>query len=115
MEIIMSFRTASLAAAALLTFTVSAAQADMATPVTTDVAYGDLNLAHAEDAKILAGRLQVAAQQVCLSANPGLAGKSDLQQCVDIAINMAMARIVSRLDQSVRVNLASVSQPIATP
>src|SRR5579872_6620293 len=101
METTMLFRT--ITAAALFTLSIAAAQAD----TTANVTFGDLNLTHPEDAKVLASRLQAAAKQVCLTANPELDGKPEMQQCMDIAISLALAQIQSRIDESVRANLVS--------
>jgi len=105
METTMLARPALFLAAAL--FATTAARAETLTPVSTDVAYGDLNLSHADDAKVLATRLAAAAREVCLTANPDLAGKPEMKECTDTAINLAMAQLVNRLDQSVRMHLAS--------
>ena len=110
METTMLFRTA-LITAALLTFGIATAEADASAEVT----FGDLNLAHPDDAKVLAGRLQAAAQQVCLSANPELEGKPEMQQCTDAAISMAIARIQSRMEDSVRAKLFTVRGQMTNP
>src|ERR1700743_2194476 len=109
METHMSVRTALITAAALFTLNIAAAEA----ATTANVTFGDLNLSHPEDAKVLAGRLQTAAKQVCLSANPDLDGKPEMQQCMDTAITLALAQIQSRMEQSVRANLVSDSEPLA--
>lgn len=110
METTMLFRTALITAATLLTLNIATAQA-----ATTNVTFGDLNLAHPEDAKVLAGRLQAAAKQVCLTANPDLDGKPEMQQCMNTAISLALAHIQNRIDESVRANLVSDSEPLANP
>ena len=111
METSMSFRTALITAASLFTLSIATAQA----ATTANVTFGDLNLSRPEDAKILAGRLQAAAKQVCLSANPDLDGKPEMQQCTDIAISMALASIQNQMMQSVRANLVSENEPLANP
>jgi UrcA family protein len=110
METHMSFRTL-LTAAAFVAFAATAAQAN----TTANVVFGDLNLSHPEDAKILAGRLQAAAQQVCIKANPDIQGKAEMQQCVDAAIGMALAQIQNRMADSVRANLISDTETPANP
>src|SRR6185437_8321975 len=57
------FRT--ITAAALLALTITAAQAASLT-----VRYGDLNLSNADDARILASRVQTAAEAACADWKP---------------------------------------------
>lgn len=57
------FRT--ITAAALLVLTITAAQAASLT-----VRYGDLNLSNADDARILASRVQTAAEAACADWKP---------------------------------------------
>lgn len=109
----MLFRT--LTTAALLALGLTAAHAEDSDVVSTTVAYGDLNLSQPADAKILAGRLQVAAKSVCLKANPEIAAKSSLEVCTDTAITVAMWQIEASLDQKVRSNLGSVRISMEAP
>jgi UrcA family protein len=110
------FRT--LATAALLTLAVTAAQAE--TPVSVGVAYGDLNLTSPQDAAILADRLQVAAQEVCLNANETKAPirKVLVRRCIDMAVSHATAQIASNVEaapnKAVRANMISVRQKVAS-
>lgn len=98
--------------AAILIFTANAAFAD--SQASLNVPFGDLNLSQAKDARILADRLQTAAEQVCLKANPDLTdrriGQLALQQCVQSAINIAMDQIESNPGRKVRANLISARQ-----
>ena len=104
----MLVRPASVLAAALVSLSLAApARAETLSQISANVAYGDLNLVHSDDAKVLAARLAAAAKEVCLTANPDLAGKPEMKECTDAAINMAMAQLVNRLDQSVRMHLTS--------
>ena len=103
----------SFAAAALFILSVTAARADSAS---VNVAYGDLNLARAADARILAQRLDGAARLACRDANAGERGfgaRREMQQCVDAAIATAMSRIEADFDRAVRVYLvnARADQP----
>jgi UrcA family protein len=97
----------------LLACAATAAQADTLS-ASTDVAYGDLNIAQASDARVLANRLHAAATAVCVKANEGAAnsreGEVAVQHCVDMAISSAIATIQSRMERSVRMNLASYTQ-----
>ena len=109
-------------AAALLAFTVTTAattaRAETWPEASVPVAYGDLNLAKPADAKILADRLQAAANQACLNANRDLTSdahiapaiRAQMQACVKDAINVAMSRIERSLTQNVRANLISDRQ-----
>ena len=105
-------------AAALLAFTITAAQADDRPQASVPVAYGDLNLAKPADAKILADRLQAAATLACLNANRDLTNdahiapaiRKEMQACIKEAINVAMLRIERSLTQNVRANLVSDRQ-----
>lgn len=102
----------SLAAASLFILGINTAHADDAT--STTVSYGDLNLSQSADAKVLAGRLQDAAKQVCIAANPDL-HESELQSCVDSAIRMAMSQIEDHFDDQVRARLVNVREQLAAP
>jgi UrcA family protein len=97
------------ATAALLALSVTAAQAGDAPP-SVNVAFGDLNLSHPADAKILAGRLQAAAIHVCHDATDGLYGVAAdhvMRECVRDAIDVALAHIASSQTNAVRANLVS--------
>ncbi|MDB5736211.1 MAG: hypothetical protein JWP16_1715 [Alphaproteobacteria bacterium] len=113
------FRT--LATAAILTLTplaVTAAQAE--TPTSMSVAYGDLNLSNPQEAAVLADRLQIAARDVCLSANETKAPirKILVRRCIDIAVSRATAQIADEVEsapnKAVRANLVSVRQKVAS-
>jgi UrcA family protein len=110
------FRT--LATAAILAFAVTAAQAG--TPVSVGVAYGDLNLTSPQDAAILADRLQVAAQEVCINANETKAPirKVLVRRCIDMAVSRATSQIADEVESApnkmVRANLVSVRQKVAS-
>jgi UrcA family protein len=105
-------------AAALLALTVTTTAQAGSWSDSMLVAYGDLNLSKSADAKVLADRLQTAATQVCLNANDdirlssryGRATNSELQGCVDTAINIAMLRIEKNLTAHVRANLINSKQ-----
>ncbi len=103
-----------IAATALLTCIATAAGADdIQTSIT--VSFSDLNLSHPADAKILAGRLQAAAQLVCRTAADGQVGVTAIhvmRDCVNDAINVALARIASAQTKAVKVYLADArSEP----
>ena len=98
---------------ALLMTSAHAARAESQASV--DVPFGDLNLSRAQDARVLAHRLQTAAEHVCLTANDAdLAtsriGQQAMQECVDSAIRVAMERIESNLAGKVRANLVSARE-----
>ena len=98
--------------AALLALSITAAQANDIQPSVT-VAFGDLNLSHPADAKILAGRLEAAAVQVCHAAGSGLVGAAafkEMHACTDTAISMALNRIQAAIGQAVRAHLVSDRQ-----
>jgi UrcA family protein len=105
------FRTFTVTA--LLALTITAAHAADKTEASVDVPFGDLNLTHPQDAKILAGRLRTAARQVCLPAVAGGGSfeapvmRQEMQACMMTAFNVAMARIESKLDNAVRVHLVA--------
>jgi UrcA family protein len=111
MEITMLFR--SLAPAALLALSMTAAHADDYN--SAKVTIGDLNPLNPSDAKILADRLQDAAKTVCVKANPEIDSASAMQDCIDTAISTAMMKIESRLDQNVRAELIDVHTSAETP
>jgi len=106
------FRIVTLTAA-ILTITGIAALAHGQASV--DVPFGDLNLSQAQDARILAARLQSAATQVCQKTNAAnLAAdrisQLAMEQCIDAAINLAMQRVESNLVNKVRANLVGARQ-----
>lgn len=109
----------ALATAALLAITVTAAQAESATPESV-VTYGDLNLSKPQDAAILADRLQVAAKEVCLAANDTKAPirKILVRRCVDMAVTRATAQIRDEIETSqsrtLQASLVSVRQMVAS-
>jgi len=90
---------------ALLTLSATAVYADDAS---TLVSYADLDLSKPADAKTLAARLQDAATAVCLKANPENLNPVALENCVNVSVRMAMARIESDLDEGVRYKLSNV-------
>ena len=90
---------------AVLALSVTAAQAEDAS---TMVSYADLDLSKPVDARTLAARLQDAATAVCLKANPDNLGATALENCVDLSVRLAMARIESDMDQAVRYKLSNV-------
>lgn len=96
---------------ALAAFLACAATAAQAETMSTQVAYGDLNITNPADAKVLAVRLHAAATEVCLTANGGAPAshyaEAVVQQCVDRAIGGAIASIQHNMELSVRLNLAS--------
>jgi UrcA family protein len=113
------------AAAALLALiitpiqAVTSAQADAWSDASVPVVYGDLNLAKPADAKILADRLQAAANRACIGANRGLTGsehipldavKTEMRACINEAIDVAMLRIEKNVTRNVRANLISDKQ-----
>ena len=96
-----------LAIAALIACAATAAQAD--TFASTQVPYGDLNIASPSDGKILASRLHAAATEVCQAANSAPSSRyvqQMMQLCVDRAVSAAITDIQSNMVRSVRVNLA---------
>jgi UrcA family protein len=98
-----------LSIAALFVFTATAASAGDAPP-STIVNFSDLNLSHPADAKVLAGRLEAAAKQVCReegSGQIGVAAVKEMRACTDAAFNVALAHIQSAVGQAVRAQLAS--------
>lgn len=96
-------------AALLLPLTLATAQADMAVSTQT-VSYGDLNPFEPSDAKVLASRLEAAAQAVCEKANVSIPASpkkaAAMQQCVDSAITAALGQIGSHVTRTVEANLA---------
>jgi UrcA family protein len=104
-------------ATALFALIATAADAGDASPPSTIVRFSDLNLSHPADAKILAGRLEVAAKQVCReegSGQTGVAAMKEMRACTDAAIGMALARIQSAVGQAVRAQLAGDRQTLAS-
>ena len=102
------------AATTILALAATAAQADSAAQRAITVPYGDLNLSHAEDARTLAGRLEAAAQMVCIDGDADTAlgqiaraTALDRQACIRSAIDAAMARIEGNMDKAVRANFVS--------
>ena len=91
--------------ALLFTLGVSAAYAE---EPSTQVSYADLDLSKPADAKTLAARLQDAAAAVCLKANPENVRAPALENCVTMAVHMAMARIQSDMDEAVEYKLSNV-------
>jgi UrcA family protein len=112
------FRT--FAAAAILAFAATAAQAETLTQDSVAVPYGDLNLTTARDAEILADRLQVAATSVCTNTTASRASirKVQMRQCVDLAVTRATSQIWDQIESSqnkaVRANLVNVRQKVAS-
>jgi UrcA family protein len=105
-----------LATATILAFTANAALAD--SQVSVDVPFGDLNLSQSRDAKVLAERLEDAAKAVCIKANSDhLAALTPgaLQNCVDEAVNIAVDRVQSNLENKLRANLVRARQLEAAP
>src|SRR5882757_1550515 len=95
----------TLIAAALLTLNIASAHADDAS---TQVAYSDLDLSQPTDAKTLAARLQDAATSVCLKANPENISPVALENCINVSVHIAMSRIQSDMDSTVRDKLGNV-------
>jgi UrcA family protein len=108
----------ALTAAALLSLTVAkAAQADdLDTKYSVQVAYGDLNLSNPGNAAILASRIRSAATTVCDRADTTLPhmAKSEMQLCIDTAIEGAMSKLATNLSQAVDANLVEVRQQVAS-
>ncbi|HEX4636745.1 MAG TPA: UrcA family protein [Rhizomicrobium sp.] len=99
-------------ATALLTLGIAGARAD---DVTTRVSYSDLDLSRPADAKVLAARLQDAATAVCLKANPENVVKAALENCINISVHMAMSRMESDMDATVRDRLSNVRTAMREP
>jgi UrcA family protein len=100
----MLFRFAT--ATIILALTANAALAD--SQVSVDVPFGDLNLSHAQDSKILAERLETAGREVCAKAHSEVpATPRQMQDCVDAAVNIAVDRIQSSLENKLRVSLVN--------
>lgn len=100
-----------LALIALLPLSLATAQAADLTVSTQAVAYGDLNPLQPGDAKVLAVRLETAAQAVCEKANADTAAAptkkaAAMQQCMDVAIAAALGQIGTRVTRTVEANLA---------
>ena len=114
----------TLSTAALFTLAAAAAQAAPMTPAvevaSINVAYGDLNLSQPQDAAILAERLQTAAVEVCLKTNDATSSirKILMRRCVDQAVGKATSHIWSEIEsspnRSIRANLMSVRQQVAS-
>lgn len=90
---------------AFLSVGLTAAHAEEAT---TQVSYADLDLSKPSDAKTLAARLQDAATSVCLKANPENLRAAALENCVDMSVRMAMARIATDMENVVHAKLSNV-------
>jgi UrcA family protein len=90
---------------AFLTLSIAAAHAEDAS---TLVSYADLDLSKPTDAKTLAARLQDAATSVCLKANPANLQAAALENCVNLSVRLAMARIQSDMDDAVQAKLSNV-------
>ena len=93
----------------ILALAATASQAGSLNQRSVEVVYGDLNPLHAQDAKILAARLETAAKAVCVDEDPMLAisgyeAEKSRQECIKSAIDVAMARIKGKLDRTVRAN-----------
>ena len=96
----------TLTVTALLTLSITAAHAKDVS--TTLVSYADLDLSKPADARTLAARLQDAATAVCLKANPENLSSVALENCVDMSVHLAMARIESDMDEAVQDKLSNV-------
>lgn len=104
------------ATATFLILSLTAARADDAQPSVT-VAFGDLNLTHPADAKILALRLEAAAVQVCRDAGVGLIGApaiKEMRACTSTAANTALSRIQAAIGQAVRLHLVNDREKLAS-
>lgn len=114
----------TLSTAVLLSLTITAAHAVPMTPTvevaSINVTYGDLNLTKAQDAAILAERLQAAAHEVCLKTNDASSSirKILMRRCVDQAVGKATSYIWAEIESSpnraIRANLISVRQQVAS-
>lgn len=98
--------------AAVLVLGIASAHAEEAS---TQVPYGDLDLSQPADAKVLASRLQDAAKSVCLQSNPDIVRQKLLQNCIDMSVSIAMARVEDGLDQAVHAKLSNVRMAMETP
>jgi UrcA family protein len=89
--------------AAVLALTVATAQAG---DVTT-VHFGDLNLANASDAQILAGRVNTAAESACGSQfpvrDPSLFYKSMYEYCVLRVSQATSAKVLAMMGQARKI------------
>jgi UrcA family protein len=105
----------ALTCAAFLTLATAAQADDFDTKYSVQVAYGDLNLSSPASAAILASRLRTAATTVCERADTTLPhmAKSEMQLCINTAIEVAMSKLATNLDQSVQANLVQVRQQVA--
>lgn len=102
--------------AAVFALIATAANAGDAPP-STIVNFSDLNLSHPADAKVLAGRLEAAAKQVCReegSGQVGVAAMKEMRACTDAATSMALAHIQAAIGQAVRAQLVSDRQTLAS-
>ena len=95
----------------LLALATTIAQAGMLERHSVEVVYGDLNPLHPQDAKILAARLEAAAESVCAGdyqalAAMGLSAEKERQKCIKSAIDVAMTQIAGKMDKAVRANFA---------
>jgi UrcA family protein len=102
-----------IALAALLACAAATAAQAETSDFQTNVAYGDLNLSHSADVKILTARLESAAASVCLKANRNFSIAHEqvfaVQYCIAMAVNHAMSAVQHKT-ASVPVNLASSAQ-----
>ena len=93
--------------AAILVLGITAAQAETVTS-SVEVRYDDLNLAHAEDGKILADRLQAAARSVCLDIlDNSRNAPGELQVCETAATRRAITYIEGHEVDNVLVHLSA--------
>lgn len=106
--------TAAALLASGLTLGVTAAQADeTSSGETTQVPYGDLDLSQPGDAKILANRLQDAANTVCANVVRHKSSETPvLRDCVDEAIRSATSQIEDNLDESAHARVMYVRSEI---
>ncbi len=96
-----------LAFTAFLALGVTAAQA-AEDDASTQVSYSDLDLSRPGDAKTLAARLQDAATAVCVKANPENTRAAVLENCISVAVHLAMSRLESDMDDAVHDRLYNV-------
>lgn len=100
------FRAFTTAAVLVLTLTMQMGTAAQAGEVAT-VHFGDLNLAQANDAQILAGRVHTAAELACASQKPGrspsLFYKSMYEHCVFRVSQATSAKVLAMAGQSRKI------------
>ena len=108
------FRNAATAVIVLALFT-NASLADSNLNISTSVSFSDLDLSQQHDAQILAGRIQTAAERVCLNAyRTELAekkvGQQAVDKCVDAAVKIALTKVEYSVASKIHATLVEARQ-----